>query len=99
VARRFSPRARAAAGTNGFGTQTWVADRLIAALSRAGLTDVDLLAAFRALLGLVMGSAQAELAAPLAGAGRDRERVAVAARMGGLAGAEYPHMAALAQTS
>lgn len=75
------------------------ADRLIAALGRAGLSDVDLLAGFRAVLGLVMGSAQAELAGPLAGSGRDQEQVVVAARIGGLAGAEHPHIAALAQTS
>lgn len=75
------------------------ADRLIGALGRAGLAEADLLAAFRAVLGLVMGSAQAELAGPLAGPRRADEQVAVAARIGGLAGAEYPHIAALAQTS
>lgn len=75
------------------------ADRLIGALKRAGLADEDLLASFRAVLGLVMGSAQAELAGPLAGEGRDREQTAVAARIGGLAGAEHPHIAALAQVS
>ncbi|HTQ20527.1 TetR/AcrR family transcriptional regulator [Mycobacterium sp.] len=75
------------------------ADRLIAALGRAGLTGVDLLAGFRAVLGLVMGSAQVELAGPLSGTEREREQIAVAARIGGLAGAEHPHIAALAQTS
>lgn len=75
------------------------ADRLIGALARAGLSEEDLLASFRAVLGLVTGSAQAELAGPLAGAGRDSEQVAVAARMGALAGAEHPHIAALAQVS
>lgn len=75
------------------------ADRLIEALSRAGLADLDLLAAFRAVLGLVSGSAQAELAGPLASAGRDREQVTVAARIGRLAAAEHQHIAALAQTS
>lgn len=75
------------------------ADRLIAALKRAGLADTDLLAAFRAVLGLVMGSAQAELAGPLAGTERDREQIAIAARIGGLAGGEHPHIAALAHTS
>ena len=75
------------------------ADRLIAALQRSGLSDADLLAGFRAVLGLVMGSAQAELAGPLAGAGREQEQVAVAARIGGLAAAEHPHIAALAQIS
>ena len=75
------------------------ADRLIAALQRSGLAGADLLAAFRAVLGLVMGSAQAELAGPLAGPAREREQVAVAARIGGLAGAKHPHIAALAQVS
>jgi hypothetical protein len=83
------------------------ADRLIGALQRAGLADVDLLAGFRAVLSLVTGSAQAELAGPLAGTGLDqqgdREQTAraarVAARIGGLAGAEYPHIASLAQVS
>lgn len=75
------------------------ADSLIGALGRGGLTDVDLLAAFRAVLGLVMGSAQAELAGPLAGAGREQEQIAAAARIGALAGAEHPHIAALAQVS
>jgi AcrR family transcriptional regulator len=75
------------------------ADRLIAALQHAGLADMDLLAGFRAVLGLVTGSVQVELAGPLAEGGREREQIAVAARMGGLAGAEHPHIAALAQTS
>ena len=70
------------------------ADRLIAALARGGLTEVDLLAGFRAVLGLVMRSAQVELAGPLAGGERGREEIAVAARIGGLAGAEHPHIAA-----
>jgi hypothetical protein len=60
---------------------------------------VDLLAVFRAVLGLVMGSAQVELAGPLAESEREREQIAVAARIGGLAGAEHPHIAALAQIS
>lgn len=76
-----------------------VADRLIEAIHRGGLSGADLLAAFRAVLGLVMGSAQAELAGPLSGADRDREQVAVAARIGILAGDEHSHIAALAQVS
>lgn len=75
------------------------AERLIAALERAGLAEEDLLAGFRAVLGLVMGSAQAELAGPLAGAGRADEQLEVAARIGKLAGAEHPHLAALSQVS
>ncbi len=46
-----------------------------------------------------MGSAQAELAGPLAGPDRDVEQVAVAAQIGRLAGAEHPRLAALAVTS
>jgi hypothetical protein len=76
-----------------------VAERLIAALSRAGLAEEDVLASFRAVLGLVMGSAQAELAGPLAGTGRDRAQVVAAARIGGLASPEHPHIAALARVS
>jgi AcrR family transcriptional regulator len=75
------------------------AERLVEALARAGLEDADLLAAFRAVLGLVMGSAQAELAGPLSGPDRDSEQVAVASQIGRLAGAEHPQLAALAVTS
>jgi len=76
-----------------------VADRLIEAMRRGGLDGVDLLAAFRAVLSLVMGSAQVELAGPLAGTDRDWEQAAVAARIGRLAGGEHPHISALAQIS
>jgi len=75
------------------------AERLVESLARGGLDDVDLLAAFRAVLALVMGSAQVELAGPLAGPGRDAQQVAVAAQIGRLAGAEHPRLAALGQTS
>lgn len=75
------------------------AERLVEALARGGLEDADLLAAFRAVLGLVMGSAQAELAGPLAGPARDSEQVAVASQIGRLAGVEHPRLAALALTS
>lgn len=75
------------------------AERLIAALKRAELADEDVLAGFRAVLGLVMGSAQAELAGPLTGADRADEQLEVAARIGKLAGVEHPHMAALSQVS
>jgi AcrR family transcriptional regulator len=63
------------------------AEALIAALSRSRLADRELLAAFRAVLGLVMGSAQGELAGPLA------------ARVGELAGRDHPHIAGLAEVS
>jgi AcrR family transcriptional regulator len=75
------------------------ADRLIAALQRGGLAEMDLVAGFRAVLGLVMGTAQVELAGPPVGREREREQFAVAARIGGLAGTEHPHIAALARTS
>jgi AcrR family transcriptional regulator len=75
------------------------AERLVEALARGGLEDADLLAAFRAVLGLVMGSAQAELAGPLARPDRDAEQVAVASQIGRLAGVEHPRLAALALTS
>jgi len=75
------------------------AERLIASLGRAGLSDLDLLAAFRAVLSLVMGAAQVELAGPFATADREQANTDIAKRIGDLAGAEHPHMAALAQTS
>ncbi|WIM89376.1 TetR/AcrR family transcriptional regulator C-terminal domain-containing protein [Candidatus Mycobacterium wuenschmannii] len=75
------------------------AERLVEALTRGGLEGVDLLAAFRAVLALVMGSAQVELAGPLAGPHRDVEQAAVAATIGRLAGDEHPRLATLAQTS
>ena len=64
------------------------ADALIAALNRAGLDDRDRLAAFHARLGFVTGGAQADLAGPL-----------VAARIGAVAGSEYPHVAALSEVA
>jgi AcrR family transcriptional regulator len=75
------------------------AERLIEALGRAGLSDLDLLAAFRAVLSLVMGAAQVELAGPLASNNRDDANEVGAKRIGHLAGSEHPHMATLAQTS
>jgi AcrR family transcriptional regulator len=75
------------------------AERLIEALGRAGLSDLDLLAAFRAVLSLVMGAAQVELAGPLASTNRDDANEVGAKRIGHLAGSEHPHMATLAQTS
>jgi AcrR family transcriptional regulator len=75
------------------------AERLVEALARGRLEEADLLAAFRAVLGLVMGSAQAELAGPLAGPDRDSEQAAVASQIGRLAGLEHPRLAALAVAS
>jgi AcrR family transcriptional regulator len=74
------------------------AERLIESLSRAGLSDLDLLAAFRAVLSLVMGAAQVELAGPLP-VDRDEANVDMAKRIGDLAGADHPRMATLAVTS
>ncbi len=75
------------------------AEYLIEALSRGGLADKDLLTAFRAVLSLVMGSAQIELAGPLAGADRDRQQREAAGRIGGLAGADHERVAALSKVS
>jgi AcrR family transcriptional regulator len=75
------------------------AERLVEALARGGLDNIDLLAAFRGVLALVMGSAQVELAGPLAGPDRDAQQVVAAAQIGRLAGDEHPRLAALAQTS
>jgi AcrR family transcriptional regulator len=73
------------------------ADALIEALGRAGLDQYELLAAFRAVLGFVMGAAQAEHAGPLAGSGRDAQAQDAAKRIGEMAGIDYPHVAALSQ--
>lgn len=68
------------------------ADALIVALGRARLADRDRLAAFHAVLGFVVGAAQAELAGPLTRGGTARE---TAARIGSVAGTEYPNVEAL----
>jgi AcrR family transcriptional regulator len=76
------------------------AERMIAALSRSRLTEDDVLAAFRSVLALVTGSAQAEFAGSSAGTpAHDEANAAGAARIGELAGDEYPHIAALAKVS
>jgi AcrR family transcriptional regulator len=76
------------------------AERLVEALSTAGLADTELLSAFRAVLALVMGSVQVELAGPLVDEPeRDREQVAAAARIGALASAQHGQLAALAEVS
>lgn len=64
------------------------AEALISALGRASLDDRDRLAAFHALLGFVTGSAQADLAGPL-----------VAARIGSIAGDDYPNVEALSRVA
>ena len=75
------------------------AEGLVEALSRGNLDDAGLLAAFRAVLSLVMGSAQVELAGPLAGPGRDEQQRQVAAQIGALASDRHRRIAALAQVS
>lgn len=67
-----------------------VVDALIAALGRGGLDGEDLLAAFRAVLGFALGSAQA-------GLGADRQ--GAAAQIGAVAGDAYPNVAALADVA
>ena len=69
-----------------------VANALIAALERAGLADRDRLAAFHAVLGFVVGAAQAELAGPFTRGGTAGE---TAARIGSVAGQEHPNVEAL----
>lgn len=73
-----------------------IADALVAALGRAGLDDGDRLAAFHAVLGLVVGAAQSELAGPLTRAG-SAAAGEVAARIGAVAGSDFPHIAALSE--
>jgi hypothetical protein len=71
-----------------------IVDGLVAALGRANLTDRDRLAAFHAVFALVTGAAQAELAGPLTGGAAE-----AAARIGAVAGADYPHIAALSKVA
>ncbi|BBY82571.1 TetR/AcrR family transcriptional regulator C-terminal domain-containing protein [Mycolicibacterium pulveris] len=73
-----------------------VADALIGALKRGGLKDSDRLAAFHAVLAFVVGAVQAELTGPLTRGGDASE---AAARIGAVAGAEYPHIAELSQVA
>jgi hypothetical protein len=72
------------------------ADSLIAALDRAGLADRDRLAAFHAVLGFVVGAAQAELAGPLT---HGHDAAEAAAHIGSVAGATYPHIEALSKVA
>jgi AcrR family transcriptional regulator len=75
-----------------------IADALVAALHRAGLDDRDRLSAFHAVLGLVVGAAQAELAGPFTRA-RSADASDVAARIGAVAGTDFPHIAALSEVA
>jgi AcrR family transcriptional regulator len=71
-----------------------IADALVGALGRAGLSDAGRLSAFHAVLGLVTGSAQAQLAGPFSG-----DAAETAAHIGSAAGAQYPHIAALSEVA
>ena len=73
-----------------------VADALIAALGRGGLSDADSLAAFHAVFALVIGAVQAELAGPFT-LGHDAGDAA--ARIGSAAGAAHPHVEALSHVA
>lgn len=71
-----------------------IADVLVAALVRAGLEDRDRLSAFHAVLGLVTGAAQTELAGPLTGGASE-----AAGRIGAVAGGAFPHIEALSKVA
>jgi AcrR family transcriptional regulator len=71
-----------------------IADALVGALVRAGLSDRDRLSAFHAVLGLVTGAAQAELAGPLTGGASE-----AATRIGAVAGGAFPHIEALSRVA
>jgi AcrR family transcriptional regulator len=75
-----------------------VAEALVAALGRAHLSHRDRLSAFHAVLALVTGAAQVELAGPLTR--RDAVDAATAAtRIGAVAGDSYPHIEALSRVA
>jgi len=69
------------------------AEALAEALARSGRTGFELLVAFRAVMGFVMGIAQAELVGPL---GSATDAAAAADRVRAVAGERNPTLAALA---
>ena len=73
-----------------------VADALIAALGRGGLTDSDRLAAFHAVFAFVVGAVQAELAGPFT---RGRDAGEAATRIGAAASAVHPNVEALSHVA
>jgi AcrR family transcriptional regulator len=75
-----------------------IADALVGAMGRAGLADKDRLYAFHAVLGFVVGAAQAELAGLLA-RGRSADAEVAAARIGAVAGEQFPHIEALSKVA
>jgi AcrR family transcriptional regulator len=83
---------RRASSATGFA----VADALIAALGRGGLSDTDRLSAFHAVFALIVGAVQAELAGPFT---RGRDAGDAAARIGSAAGAAHPHVEALSHVA
>lgn len=83
---------RRASSATGFAS----AEALIAALARGELTDADRLAAFHAVLAYVVGAVQSELAGPFT---RGRDAPDVAERIGAVAGAAYPEVAALSEVA
>ncbi len=79
-----------------------IADGLVGALGRAGLADGDRLSAFHAVLGFVVGAAQAELAGPLTRGGTpgsSTDARDAAARIGAVAGERFPHVEALSKVA
>jgi AcrR family transcriptional regulator len=76
------------------------AEQMIEALSRSCLDEFQILAAFRAVLALVTGSAQAEFAGLFAGTDyHDEANIVGAGRIGEVAGTDYPGIAALSKVS
>ena len=71
-----------------------IVEALVGTLGRAGLSDGDWLSAFHAVLGLVTGAAQSELAGPLTGGAAE-----AAAAIGAVAGTKFPHLAALSKVA
>lgn len=70
------------------------AEEIASALARSGLSGFDLLVAFRAVMGFVMGIAQAELAGPLTGYLDPRHE---ATDLAGIAGEAHPTLAQLSR--
>jgi len=71
-----------------------IVEALVGTLGRAGLSDGDRLSAFHAVLGLVTGAAQSELAGPFTGGAAE-----AAAAIGAVAGTKFPHLAALSKVA
>lgn len=72
------------------------AEALVAALERASLPPTDLLAAFHAVLGFVVGAGQSELAGQFT---RARNPAEAASHIGSVAGERYPRIEALSKVA